>query len=187
VTVTEALFRLEQDGLVDSEPMYGSRVRSLSSEMVRNETALREALECQGARLYATNASPQQKDELMQLAERVDRAMSNSCNEFSSERPDEHLSLHLKIARYSGFAILEDQLQRVWFRRLMQLNNVNARLNPGPSDWHVRLIEVLNSGDRDAAEHKMREHVQFHAEELYRLAAEASQVFDSGKSSGSVS
>ena len=51
--VTEALLRLEQDGLVESEPMYGSRVKAWTLEAVQGDEVLREALECQAARLCA--------------------------------------------------------------------------------------------------------------------------------------
>jgi GntR family transcriptional regulator, rspAB operon transcriptional repressor len=167
--ITEALFRLEQDGLVQREPMYGSRVSVLTPEMVRNETILREALECQAARLYAVNATALQKVELAHLAGLVDELNATTNDGHITEEPNAHLSLHLKIACYSRCDLLEDQLQRAWFRRLMQLNNTNARLHPVPRDWHAQLMEVLHRGDPENAERKMREHVRLNREELALL------------------
>jgi DNA-binding GntR family transcriptional regulator len=176
VPVTEALFRLEQDGLVKSEPMYGARVTPLTVESVRNETVLREALECQAARLFCVNATDEEKAELMKLAEAVDQIISDPKIRPNAVEDDEHLAFHLKIARYSGFPILEAQLKRVWFRRLMQLNNLNARLNPVPRDWHEQLMRVLSNNDPDAAARKMREHVRFHVEELDRLVKQGTPL-----------
>ena len=41
IPVIEALHELEKDGLVESQPMYGHRVRSLSVETARNDHVLR--------------------------------------------------------------------------------------------------------------------------------------------------
>ena len=56
--VSEALRRLEEDGLVESRPRAGTRVRVPSESDVRDLYELREALESQAARLFAERATP---------------------------------------------------------------------------------------------------------------------------------
>ncbi len=69
--VSEALMRLEFEGLPESRPRADTRVRIPSGEDVRGHYAVREALEVQD-RLFAVSAAPEEKAELMRLAVRVD-------------------------------------------------------------------------------------------------------------------
>src|SRR5437762_1770359 len=73
--VSEALLRLEFEGLLESRPRAGTRVRIPSREDVRGHYVVREALEVQAAMLFAAVATAEDRVELMKLAERVD-AMS---------------------------------------------------------------------------------------------------------------
>src|SRR5216110_144735 len=75
--VSEALLRLEFEGLLESRPRAGTRVRIPSREDVRGHYVVREALEVQAAMLFAAVATAEDRSELMKLAERVD-AMSVS-------------------------------------------------------------------------------------------------------------
>src|SRR5207244_3099222 len=73
--VSEALLRLEFEGLLESRPRAGTRVRIPSREDVRGHYIVREALEVQAAKLFAVVAAPDDRTELLKLAARVD-AMS---------------------------------------------------------------------------------------------------------------
>src|SRR5678815_4174334 len=70
--VSEALLRLELEGLLESRPRAGTRVRIPSREDVRGHYIVREALETQAARLFAKLATPRERTELKKLAARVD-------------------------------------------------------------------------------------------------------------------
>src|SRR5688572_32303168 len=70
--VSEALLRLEFEGLLESRPRAGTRVRIPSREDVRGHYILREALEVQAARLFAAVASAEERAELQELAAKVD-------------------------------------------------------------------------------------------------------------------
>src|SRR3954464_13947365 len=72
VPVTDALRRLEEDGLVESRPRAGTRVRIPSRTDVRELYELREALESQSARLFAQRATSRERDEIRRLAKHVD-------------------------------------------------------------------------------------------------------------------
>lgn len=171
IPVTEALWRLEQDGLVESEPMYGSRVKALSAEGIENENVLRMAIECQAARLCARNASDRELEELREKAVAVDQMMQE--NKQTREGSRLHLDFHLTLADMSGFPILRRELERAGFMELMQVNWVNATMmEPVPPDHHQSLVEALMTRNSDKAERQMRQHVAFGREHLQQALRE---------------
>src|SRR5918998_141938 len=70
--VSEALLRLEFEGLLESRPRAGTRIRIPSREDVKGHYVVREALEMQGAMLFAERATSEERAEIMKLAARVD-------------------------------------------------------------------------------------------------------------------
>lgn len=165
IPVTEALLRLEVEGLVASRPLCGCRVRPLELEDVQNEAMLREAIECQAARLCADNATPSDQSRLAAEAKRLDRMIAGG-DPHSRLGRQAHLEFHVSIARAGGFPRLAEELQRVWFRRLMWMNWVKAtHYKPVPPAWHQQLVEALATRDADRAEANMREHVRYGRED----------------------
>ena len=162
----EALLRLELDGLVESRPLHGARVRPLTVEVYRGEELLREALECLAARMCAENASNAELAKLMVLAQTVDRVSAQSSRQ-SRPGMEMHRQIHVDIARCGKAERLAEELDRVWARRHARLKWLDP---PGvvPDDWHKGLIEAIASRDPDRAEAKMREHVRYHLEEDFR-------------------
>lgn len=159
--VTEALFKLEMDGLVESLPLHGSRVRPLTIQGIRNDQVLREAIECQVARICAENATDAQLSKLIQKARVLDRIMFQG-DPRSKLGMQTHLKFHLEVARCAGFVSLGEELQRVWFRRLMRLSWIKAtKCTPVPEDWHQQVVRAITSRDPDRADAKMREHVRY--------------------------
>jgi len=159
IPVIEALLRLEQDGLVESKPNCGARAIAITPETIVNECMLREAIECQVARLLADSADAGQMDELETAARRLDGLMQRG-DPNSVIGMELHMEFHLRLARLTGFPMLEQHLHGIWVRHLMQLNWVNAILDPVPESWHVRLVAALRSLDASTAESAMREHVR---------------------------
>ena len=70
--VTEALLRLELEGLLESRPRAGTRVCIPSREDVRGHYIVREALETQASLLCGLHATKGERKELERLAVRVD-------------------------------------------------------------------------------------------------------------------
>lgn len=160
IPVTEALFRLERDGLVESKPRSGARVKALSLESVRNDQVLREALECQAARLCAENATEEQFRDLYERAGVLDDLLAAG-DPLSEEGMGQHLEYHVAVARASGCDLLAEEVRKVWMRRFLQLNWVNAVLYPVPAHWHRQLTDAIATRDPAFAEAKMRHHVRF--------------------------
>lgn len=171
VPVTEALLRLEVEGLVESRPLCGCRVRPLELADVQNESMLREAIECQAARLCAENGSAADHARLQAEARQLDRLISAG-DPHSKLGRQVHQEFHVAIARAGAYPRLAEELQRVWFRRLMWMTWVKAtHYRPVPRDWHEQLVAALATRDPDQAEAKMRAHVRFGNEDD-RLALE---------------
>jgi GntR family transcriptional regulator, rspAB operon transcriptional repressor len=159
--ITEALYMLEVDGLVENRALYGCRVRPLTLEDVRNDQVLREAIECQAARMCAERAAKADLTRLMAATRLIDRMMSTGHPQ-SKLGMQLHLDFHMEIARAAGFASLADELQRVWFRRYMRLNWIKAtNYTRVPKDWHQQLVQALATRDPDRAEAAMRAHVRY--------------------------
>src|ERR1700733_7192927 len=76
--VSEALLRLEHEGLLESRPCAGTRVRVPTRPDVQGHYVLREALESQAAILFTAQATPDERAELMKLALRVDALATQS-------------------------------------------------------------------------------------------------------------
>jgi DNA-binding GntR family transcriptional regulator len=159
--ITEALYKLEIENLVESLPLCGSRVRPLTIEDIENDLMMREAIECQTARICAQRADEESLCRLQASAVKVDRYMA-------VDTPDRklgdrlHFEFHLELAKASGFPIFVEELQRVWFQRYMQLTFFKAvHCRAIPADWHQSLIAVIRSRDPDQAERHMREHVRY--------------------------
>jgi len=161
VPVTEALLRLEIEGLVQSRPLYGCRVRPLTLKDVQNDAVLREAIECQAARLCTEHATAAALSRLAAQARRLDRLMADGEPDSQAGR-QAHQDFHLAIARATSYDRLAEELQRVWFRRLMWMNWIKAtHYKRVPRDWHQQLVQAFAARDPDQAEVRMREHVRY--------------------------
>src|SRR5262245_4756631 len=153
--VSEALLRLEFEGLLESRPRAGTRVRIPSREDVRGHYIVREALEVQAAKLFAAVATPEDRAEMLKLAMRVD-AMSVSDQALYLP---EHAKLHRRIAEGARCAALGIAIEKThalastWFcvaRESTDLSTVRR---------HQDLVEVLIAGTPDEAAEAMRLHV----------------------------
>lgn len=163
--ISEAIQRLEGEGLIESRPQVGTRVRVPTETDIRERFVIREALECQSARLVAERATFEQRGELNRMAENVDalfnrQTAGDSDPEFAFAIQSYHMQLHLKIAEYSGCAALKDLLEK---NNVLVLNWIFDLVVPGisrPARLHRDLVEIVTGNSSDAAEIAMRQHVR---------------------------
>lgn len=154
--VSEALLRLEFEGLLESRPRAGTRVRIPSPEDVKGHYVVREALEVQAAILFTEGATPSERAELKKLAARVD-ALS-----MQNDRPlylSVHQKLHARIAQCSRCPALLEAIEQtqalasIWFCVMRQ---------PRPDDppaRHQELVDAVASGDPGRAAEAVRQHL----------------------------
>ena len=160
IPIIEALHHLEKDGLAESIPMYGSRVITWDLESLRSDEMLREAIECQCARLCAQKASEKDFDALAVLAKKLDQATKEKEHNLQPERVL-HYQFHLQIAKLTDCKSLITTLEKVWMRRQMRFSLNMGNQEEIPKGWHIQLAETLATRDPQAAEDMMRKHVQF--------------------------
>jgi GntR family transcriptional regulator, rspAB operon transcriptional repressor len=169
--VSDALRRLEEDGLVESRARAGTRVRVPTETDVRELYELREALESQSARLFAQRATPAQRLELRRLAEGVDvlfsrLATSGDDPAFRFTVHDTHVQFHMRIAEHAGSHLLKQMIERKHVLIQNWLFDVTGRRTALPPGFHARLADAIVSGDPVKADEAMRAHVRYGLAEI---------------------
>jgi DNA-binding GntR family transcriptional regulator len=156
--VSEALIRLEMEGLLESRARAGTRVRIPSPEDVRGHYVVREALETQAARLFAQFASSRERAEIRTLAARCD-ALARKANRLPYL--ELHERLHRRIAECGGSPALTHALDRTHSLASTWLCvQGDGHLLEKLDRPHQDLVASLCGGDPDAASEAMRVHVQ---------------------------
>jgi DNA-binding GntR family transcriptional regulator len=178
VPVTDALQRLEAEGLVESRPRVGTRVRIPTAQDVRGHYVVREALESQSARLFAQKATADEREEILRLAARLDRIYAEAHNSDSLFHVhQEHFRFHMRIAECSGYSALCSAIERNQILVFNWLYDTAAGRNQVPSDHHRSLALKLCSESPEAADAAMRTHVVYGRDEVLQ-ALEAQYVRD---------
>jgi GntR family transcriptional regulator, rspAB operon transcriptional repressor len=165
--ISEAFQRLEHDGLLESWPRVGTRVRVPSQQDVRGNYVIREALESQSARLFTQKASLAEKEEMVQMAAEIDvmhRDMAVSSFDYFSA----HEHLHRRIAECTGCPALVDAIEKTNILIRTWQYTAISDYRDDPVHYHQQLMDVLCGGDVEAADRIMREHVRYGISEILR-------------------
>ncbi len=156
--VSEALLRLELEGLLESRSRAGTRVRIPTEEDVRGHYVVREALEAASAKLFAEVATPRERAELLKLAARVDAlSVQTGGNRFLYLSL--HEKLHRRIAECARCQPLCDAIEKNHALASTWLCVARPASPDRPARRHRELIEVLVKGTPTAAAEAMRKHV----------------------------
>ena len=163
--VTEALQHLESEGLLESKPRVGTRVRIPTPQDIEDRCVLREALESQAARLFAARATPEEKEALRQMGRQVDQLYASCANPpldpgflYSAHRF--HMSLHVRIAECSRSAALRDAIEKERVLILGWRYEIAVGRRELPKDFHAKLTDILATGTPEQADAAMRDHIQ---------------------------
>lgn len=166
VPVAEALQRLELEGLMESRPRAGTRVRVPTAEEVRERFELREALECQSARLCSERMTFEEGLQFKRLAEHVDTlfmtaASKESDKDFLFAVQKYHIDLHLKIAECARSESLRSAIERNHVLTFNWLYDTTTGRHSLPRSFHGELVAHIVKGPSQRAEDAMRSHVRF--------------------------
>jgi GntR family transcriptional regulator, rspAB operon transcriptional repressor len=163
--VTEALLRLQVEGLIESKPRVGTRVRIPSPVEARDRALLREALEGQAARLFAERATAAEKRELLKLGRKMDQLYAQSEREpvdrellFAVNM--KHKELHLRIAECARCQPLRDAIEKEQVLIFNWLYDTAAERRKLGADFHSSLTAALAEGTPQAADAAMRRHIR---------------------------
>jgi DNA-binding GntR family transcriptional regulator len=164
--VTEALQRLEAEGLVESKARIGTRVRIPTEQDILNSYVIREALESQAARLCAQHIGAEAKKQVSNSAARLDE-LQRSCqtetvdSAFLFSVHTYHMQFHMRIGELSGCPGLRTAIEREQILIFNWLYDVAAHRQTLPPNFHATLAAALCSGSVAKADHAMRAHVRY--------------------------
>jgi len=155
--VMEALLRLEAEGLLESRPRAGTRIRIPTKEDVEGHFAVREALEIQAAKLFSRKATPHERTAMVKFAEQVDELYSSNYVKFVAL----HLKFHRRLVECAHCPALLQAVeitQVLWSTWLCAVPRLPIDSLGGRD--HQELISVLAHGTPEAAAQKMEAHVR---------------------------
>lgn len=168
IPVGEALQKLESEGIVESRPRVGTRVRIPTEDDVWGHYILREALETMSARLFAERATEEDRQELMALAIDLDalyeKALQCKDDRVSSlvfDAHQAHAKFHTRLSQCGRCPTLSNAIDRNQTTVLTWLFNSASQFYRLPPNWHRTLMEALNKGQAPLADRAMRKHVRF--------------------------
>jgi DNA-binding GntR family transcriptional regulator len=157
--VREALIRLQQNGLVDTIPHVGTRVRRFTRQDIEELFDLREALECYALQRGTANLS---QEPLRGLKRQLEQAGTELDGGDVGPAVIADVALHTELIRAAGnsrilslFENLRDQ-----FKMFAGFGNRTA---DGPRRFltiHLRLVGLLLKGEIENATVLMREHMR---------------------------
>ena len=166
--VREALRDLEQLGCIVHEPFRGCSVRAFSAEDLLEAFPVRAALEALAARLAAERIT---EDELLHLAELLDRMRGAAQRGDAHDQSQANASFHATIVHAARNATLERQWSFLepYSRTYLTVSQPGTDLL-AMSERHVPILEALRARDAEAAGAAMHQHLMDAAELLKELA-----------------
>jgi DNA-binding GntR family transcriptional regulator len=181
VPITEALKCLETEGLVESRPRIGTRVRIPTEQDIQDSNVIREALESQAARLCAQNITVAEKEQIRTSAMHLDQLYKICTREPGDSRflfsvHTYHMQFHMRIAELARCPGLSRAIEKEQVLIFNWLYDMAADRRTQPKDFHSTLAEALCSGDPLVADSAMRAHVRYGLDQvLERLANSVNQ------------
>ena len=162
--VREALRDLEQLGCIVHEPFRGCSVRAFSAEDLLEAFPVRAALEALAARLAAERIT---EDELLHLAELLDRMRGAAQRGDAHDQSQANASFHATIVHAARNATLERQWSFLepYSRTYLTVSQPGTDLL-ALSERHVPILEALRARDAEAAAAAMHQHLMDAAELL---------------------
>jgi GntR family transcriptional regulator, rspAB operon transcriptional repressor len=164
--VSDALSRLESEGLVETRDRVGTRVKIPTVEDIEGVFTVREALESQVARLCAERATQEQRRRLKTVSRQVDERYTESNRRPVSlkewlETSNFHIAFHRLIADFARCPRLREEIEKsqvLTFK--IQFDNA-LRRKKRPRNWHQLLANAVVKGDPAAADAAARIHVRY--------------------------
>ncbi|NIK76732.1 DNA-binding GntR family transcriptional regulator [Paenibacillus castaneae] len=155
--VREALERLKQSGFITGIPNKGSVVSNITSREIKDIFELREIIEGFAVRQSMKKLVEQDFTYLVAIIEQMDQAneqndilaileLDMEFHGFFYKRCDNHMILELW------------NQMKMKVMRFMAISNRHFSTD-ALADWHLRLIDVLRSGNTELAEQAFIEHM----------------------------
>lgn len=169
IPLREALAKLEQEGLLRSEPNRGFFVRPLTTEEAEEVYALRLKLEPDAVARAALKATPEEQDHAREALRALDRATNEHGHSVGAFNRAFHLALvrPLREPITSGFLEKLQVFSERYVRKHLEPYGRDERAN----DEHRQLLEAWLARDPKAVADLMRSHIVQTLEDLRRQLA----------------
>lgn len=151
--VREAIKRLEEVGLVETQPYRGAIVKELSRSELLQIYAVRGLLEIEAASLGAAHVQPEDIAKLHELYTQLREAIEHNDVIEYLNLDEEMLTI---VYSASGNVVLMDQIRSLWDRcRIFKImgarGDLSADIIAKLLEFQPALIEAVENGDSEAA------------------------------------
>ena len=157
VPVSEAVRRLEQEGLLVTQPQSGIYLRRLKPSERRQMNLIRQALEVQAARLVALRQPKKDLDSLKNLAVKIKKQLAQNRPSLAA---DLDVKFHEKLVLAAGSPMLFRQYERVAVISMVCGMNYPLRWPEEAGFLHTSLVDALKSGKPDKAAKAVLGHIK---------------------------
>ena len=157
----EAIHRLKGSNLIVTVPHAGSRVVTLTQQMMSEIYEVRESLEGMSARLAAEKISDSQIDDLWQLLGEHEKAIQQADGKVYFQY-EGNFDFHFRIAEASGNQWLIDHLYIQLYQLVRMCRQQSSQTPERPTkalSEHRQILEAISQHDAELAEMLMRRHI----------------------------
>jgi DNA-binding GntR family transcriptional regulator len=177
-TIREALYQLQEEGLIEIEPHRGAFVIKLSPQKAWEIFSLREMLETKAARLALEqhNFSEMDFKILEHFIEQMSRLKSAGSDLYEFLQAD--LNFHMYICERSNHQLLMGIMRNLQSLTLFVILHTKLLHSDLVSDdtSHQNIVDVLKKGDPDEGEDIIRRHLQTALDSLLTRMKELEQI-----------
>lgn len=163
IPVSDAVQRLTLEGFLTTRRRQGTFVRPPSIEDVRGQFLLREALECQSARLYRGEKLRKTLPRLRKLARAADKAADAGRQLWT-----EDFAFHQALVALTECDALISCFERVVNLSLFHQTALISPMQQTTYDRHSELLDDLCDASVEDAESRIREHLRSGKETLFK-------------------
>jgi DNA-binding GntR family transcriptional regulator len=163
IPVSDAVQRLTLEGFLTTRRRQGTFVRPPSIEDVRGQFLLREALECQSARLYRGEKIRKTLPRLRKLARAADKAADAGRQLWT-----EDFAFHQALVALTECDALVSCFERVVNLSLFHQTALISPMQQTTYDRHSELLDDLCDASVEEAESRIREHLRSGKETLFK-------------------
>ncbi len=163
IPVSDAVQRLTLEGFLTTRRRQGTFVRPPSIEDVRGQFLLREALECQSARLYRGEKLRKTLPRLRKLARAADNAADAGRQLWT-----EDFAFHQALVALTKCDALISCFERVVNLSLFHQTALISPMQQTTYDRHSELLDDLCDASVEDAESRIREHLRSGKKTLFK-------------------
>ena len=153
--VLEAMVKLENEGLLETIPRKGTRVRLVQNADISGYLLIREGLECSAARIYCGEMIKSKLDYFIPLAEEIDQVTHHSKEFFKMDR-----EFHHELIKLCNNSIVTEEYERITQLGLFyNTNRFVTEVEAAERHSHVKLVKDLAEATPGEAYRIIREHI----------------------------